>query len=92
LLFILRWHEVEGSGVISVEITWVKNLNMNGRNVVLSQAGGTCHALEGVGGGVMRDKAIAELVRQRVFLKALLVTEAEMAKFGGLWWEEGGCF
>jgi hypothetical protein len=58
-------HDVEGSGLISMEITGVKIFNKNRRNFISIQAGGTCHAL-GVG-EAMRDKQIIGLVRQRVF-------------------------
>jgi hypothetical protein len=34
LLFILGRHDVEGSRVISMEITGVKNLKKNGRNII----------------------------------------------------------
>ncbi len=70
-----------------MEIMGVKIPKKVRKNVVPIQAGGTCRASRV--GEAMREKAINGLVGQRVFLKALPAAVGEMAKSGGLWWEEG---
>jgi hypothetical protein len=82
LLIICGGNGVKGGREVFVEITGVKNPSKNGRYVVPSQAGGSCHAL-----GVRRElsnEAIIGLVGQRILLKALLAAAAEVAKLGGL--------
>jgi hypothetical protein len=56
LLIILGSHGIKGGGVISMEITEVKNPSKNRRYVVPSQAGGLCHVM-GVR-GELGDEAI----------------------------------
>jgi hypothetical protein len=89
LLFIIGRHNVEGSGVISVEQGdhGGQNSDQEREERRPHQSRHDVPCLGGVGRNERQGNHWTDMAE--VFLKALLATAVELAKLGGLWWEEG---